>query len=213
MVAETTLPVPAQAEAITGEVIDPAEVLKKHERNIRQNFVRMEKVVQSVARSLNVIYYNDLWKLHKDDKGKRKYTNFDIYLRDEFGWDKTAARARQIMKGDLPLAIEAGEVPEEAGAKRRTRTAPEITPSKAATVTAKQVQTVLDAWGTRMDNVEDGEGKEALSVIFAAGVTALQTIVDDLTQFAAEQDAESDTANGDDESDEDESDDEQDDEA
>lgn len=205
--ATETLPVPANAEAVSGEVIDPQELLKKHERNIRANFVKFQKVQQSVARSLNIIYHNDLWKLHKDANGKRKYTNFDVYLADEFGWDKTAARARQIMKGDLPLAIEAGEVPAEAGDKRRSRTAPEVTPAKAATVTAKQITTVLDAFNTRMDTVEEGAGKGALVAIHQAAVVALTTIIDDLTQFADEQNAEAENADADDDdSDDDEND-------
>lgn len=207
--ATDILPVPVNAEAEAATAVDKAELLKKHERNIRANFVKFQKVQQSVARSLNIIYHNDLWKLHLDENGKRKYTNFDVYLEDEFGWDKTAARARQIMKGDLPLAIEAGEVPAEAGDKRRTRTAPEVTPAKAATVTAKQLTTVLDAWNTRMDTVEEGTGKGALIQLHQDAVVAITTIIDDLTQLAAELNAEAETAPTDDESD-DEADDESD---
>lgn len=205
--ATDILPVPVNAEAEAAVEVDRGELLKKHERNIRQNFVKFQKVQQSVARSLNIIYHNDLWKIHKDENGKRKYTNFDVYLAEEFGWDKTAARARQIMKGDLPLAIEAGEVPAEAGDKRRNRTAPEVTPAKAATVTAKQITTVLDAFNTRMDTVEEGDGKGGLVAIHQAAVIALTTIIDDLTQFAAEQNAEAESA---DEADDDESDDDSD---
>lgn len=201
---QETLPAVAEVPVVTGEVIDPREQLKANEAIIRRNFKKMETVVQSVARSLNIIYHNNLWKLHTTADGKRRYTNFNDYLETEFGWDKTAARARQIMKADLPLAIEAGEVPAEVGDKRRERTAPEITAAKAATVTAKQLTTVLDAWNTRMTAVESGEGLAALAAIHEDAVASLTTIIDDLTQFAADQNAEAETADadGDDDSDE-----------
>jgi len=194
-VALETLPAPVQpTEAVSGEVIDPADTLRKHEQNIRKNFRKMETVVESVARSLNVIYHNDLWKLHKTADGKRRYTNFNDYLATEFGWDKTAARARQIMKADLPLAIEAGDVPASVGDKRRERTAPEITAVKAAKVTAKQFETVRDAMTTRLSNVEAGQGYRDLEALWVAFTPALSTFLSDLEGFIEQSEASSESA-------------------
>jgi hypothetical protein len=204
---QETLPAPVVAEAVSGEVIDPQEQLKHHEQNIKRNFRKMETVVQSVARSLNVIYHNNLWKLHLTADGKRRYTNFNDYLETEFGWDKTAARARQIMKADLPLAIEAGEVPAEVGDKRRERQAPEITAAKAAKVTAKQLTTVQEAWQTRLDNVESGDALAELVAIIAEANVAVDEIVSSLNAFVEAQEAEAETADDSDEDDDDESDD------
>jgi len=184
------LTAPETTEAIEGEVIDPAQLLKEHEQNIKRNFKKFEAVQLSVARSLNVIYYNDLWKLHKTAEGKRRYTNFNDYLTAEFGWDKTAARARQIMKGDIPAAIEAGDIPAEVGDKRRDRAAPEITATKAAKVTAKQLQNVIDAWNKRMENVESGDAYGALVEIHVSANEALIHILADLDSFVQTQDAE-----------------------
>jgi len=206
--AMETLPA-VQSEAISGEVIDPADSLKKHEQNIKRNFRKMETVAQSVARSLNVIYYNDLWKLHKTAEGKRRYTNFNDYLESEFGWDKSGARARQIMKADIPAAIEAGEIPAEVGDKRRERSAPEITAIKAAKVTHKQLTSALDAWKVRMENVESGEALAELGEIHADAVESITTILNRLDTFVQEQEAEAESADTDnDDDDEDEDDDE-----
>jgi hypothetical protein len=191
---QETLPAPVEIPTVEGEVVDPQEELRKHENNIRKNFRKMETVVGSVARSLNVIYYNDLWKMHKTADGKRRYTNFNDYLEMEFGWDKTGARARQIMKADLPLAIEAGEVPAEVGDKRRERAAPEVTAVRAAKVTLKQLQTVADAWDTRMNNVEVGTGFDALEAIRAEFAEGIAQTIDDLEQFIADAEAEQEVA-------------------
>jgi hypothetical protein len=180
----TVLPAPEGAEeavrSVTGEVIEPMDTLREHEKNIRKNFARFEKVQQSVARSLNVIYHNELWKLHKTADGKRRYTNFNDYLATEFGWDKTAARARQIMKADVEAAIEAGEIPADVGDKRRTRTAPEVTAEKAAKVTVKQLETVLDALTTRLGTVEPGGNYARLEEIVNTGADAIGTFIDAL---------------------------------
>lgn len=180
----TVLPAPEGAEeavrSVTGEVIEPMDTLREHEKNIRKNFARFEKVQQSVARSLNIIYHNELWKLHKTADGKRRYTNFHDYLATEFGWDKTAARARQIMKSDVEAAIEAGDIPADVGDKRRTRTAPEVTAEKAAKVTVKQLETVLDALTTRLGTVEPGTNYARLEEIVNTGADAIGTFIDAL---------------------------------
>jgi hypothetical protein len=188
---------PEGTEAIEGEVIEPAALLKEHEGIIRKNFKKFEAVQLSVARSLNVIYYNDLWKLHKTAEGKRRYTNFNDYLATEFGWDKTAARARQIMKADIPAAIEAGAIPSEVGDKRRERTAPEVTAVKAAKVTVKQLTAAVEAWDTRIDNVESGDALSAFALIHEAATLAIRGYIDDLTDFIEQQEAESETTDED----------------
>ena len=188
---------PEGTEAIEGEVIEPAALLKEHEQNIKRNFKKFEAVQQSVARSLNVIYHNDLWKLHKTAEGKRRYTNFNDYLSAEFGWDKTAARARQIMKADVPAAIEAGEIPAEVGDKRRDRSAPEISATKAAKVTAKQLEGVIEAWNKRMENVESGDAYGALVEIHVSANESLVRILADLDSFVKTQDAEWENGNDD----------------
>lgn len=200
---QETLPAPVVAEAVEGEVIDPREQLKVHEANIKRNFKKMETVVQSVARSLNVIYHNGLWKLHTTADGKRRYTNFNDYLEVEFGWDKTAARARQIMKADLPLAIEAGEVPAEVGDKRRERTAPMIEAGKAASITRKQLAKVQEAWQGRMENVESGDALARLVDIIADANVAVDDILPHLDTFIEDVNAESETADDDDDADDD----------
>jgi len=189
-----TLPAADGPETVEGEVIDPATVLKQHEQNIKRNFKKFEAVQQSVARSLNVIYYNDLWKLHKTAEGKRRYTNFNDYLEMEFGWDKSGARARQIMKADIPAAIEAGEIPSEIGDKRRERSAPEVTAAKAAKVTRKQIETVLTAWDVRMGTVEDTTSADRFADIYADAKASLNEILDTLDTFIEDEEAESETA-------------------
>jgi len=181
--AETLTP-PADAVAAIGEVEKtPAELLKEHEQIVKRNIKRFLDSGHSIARSLNIIYYNDLWKLHKDEKGKRKYTNFNVYLVEEFGWDKTAARARQIMKSDLPLAIESGTVPANSGAAR-TRSAPEITALRAAKITYKQLDKVLDAMQDRISNVEKGDpDKEELTSIFSRAGDSLDEALNSLATF------------------------------
>ena len=196
-----TLPAPDAIETVEGEVIDPAAVLKAHEQNIKRNFKKFEAVQQSVARSLNVIYYNDLWKLHKTAEGKRRYTNFNDYLEMEFGWDKSGARARQIMKADIPAAIEAGEIPEEVGDRRRDRAAPEVTAIKAAKVTRKQLETVMTAWDVRMGTVEGGPALEDLEAIHVAAQVAFNSIFANLDSFVEEQEAEAETADDDEQDD------------
>jgi hypothetical protein len=194
LVATEILPAPADVPVVEGEVIDPMDTLKANERVIRNNLKKFEAAGTSIARALNVIYHNDLWKLHKTAEGKRRYTNFNDYLATEFGWEKSAARARQIMKADLPLAIEAGDVPSEVGDKRRERTAPEISAVKAAQVTRKQLETVTEAWVTRMQSVEGGDALGKLSDIYDAGYTALTDIQNALTAFIDEQEAEAEVA-------------------
>lgn len=192
--AQEILPAPAGTEALKGEVVMPAELLKQHEQIIRRNLKRFIDVQDNVARSLNVIYHNDLWKLHKTAEGKRRYTNFNDYLKVEFGWEKTAARARQIMKEDLPLAITDGAVPSDVGDKRRTRVAPEITAEKAARVTVKQFETVREAFKTRMQNVEAGKGRDKLAGIHQFSDGALDNIINRLNKLIEAESAEAEVA-------------------
>ena len=54
-----------------------------------------------------------------------------------------------------------------------------------------------------MTAVENGDGLAALSAIHEDAVASLTTIIDDLTQFAADQNAEAETADADDDADDD----------
>jgi hypothetical protein len=200
----TTLSAPVSAVAVVGEVEKtPAELLKQHEQIVKRNIKRFLDSGHSIARSLNIIYYNDLWKLHKDDKGKRQYTNFNVYLVEEFGWDKTAARARQIMKSDLPKAIEAGEVPDTSGTAR-TRSAPEISVLKAAKTTSKQLESVLDAMQTRIGNVEKGDPDlPELENIFSQAAGALDEALNAFATLIENIESQSETDGDDDDSDDD----------
>jgi len=195
MTAEvTTLPAPEQIKAVEGEVIEPSKVLAANEKIVRANLKKFEAVQASVARALNIIYRNDLWKLHKTAEGKRRYTNFGDYLATEFGYDKSLARAHQIMKADLPDAIEAGDVPPDSGDKRRTRNAPEVTAEKAAKVTSKQLLAVLDAFNTRLGTVEQGEGYFRLEAILGQAQEMINPVIDALDELVAALAAEAESA-------------------
>lgn len=195
-----TLDAPESAiQAIEGEVVKTdAELLKEHETIVKRNIKRFLESGHSIARSLNIIYYKGLWKLHKDEKGKQKFTNFNVYLTEEFGWDKTAARARQIMKSDLPLAIEAGDLEAGTGSTRE-RSAPEISAERCAKVSAKQIENVLDAMSTRLNNTEDGVEKTQLAEIMENGMHNMEEFLNELSMYLANFEAEEDEENGDNE--------------
>ena len=150
--------------ALTGEVVNTAEgslavkqaLLKENETIIKRNWAKATEKVETVYRSLTLIHTHGLWKLHKDAKGKRKYTAFDAYLFGEFGWELSRVRALQIIKATRAKMIEDGELPESAAAPRK-RTAPEVTAERAAKVTADQFEKVLDAFETRVNNIDEGD--------------------------------------------------------
>jgi hypothetical protein len=150
--------------ALTGTIVPTAEgsqevkaqMLKENEQIIKRNWAKATEKVENVYRALTLIHTHDLWKLHKDEKGKRKYTAFDQYLFGEFGWELSRVRALQIIKAQRAKMIEAGELPEDAATPRK-RTAPEVTTEKAAKVTADQLDKVLEAFGTRVANIDEGD--------------------------------------------------------
>lgn len=154
--------------AISGEVISTDEgsadvkrqMLKDNETIVKRNWQKATEKVENVYKALTIIHTHNLWKLHVDEKGKRKYTAFDQYLFGEFGWELTRVRALQIIKATRAKMIEAGELPASA-AEPRKRTAPEVSSEKAAKVTADQLDKVLTAFGTRSANIDEGDPDRA----------------------------------------------------
>lgn len=150
--------------AITGEVINTDEgslavkqaMLKENETVVKRNWKSATEKAGNVYKALTIIHTHGLWKLHKDTKGKRKYSAFDAYLFGEFGWELSRVRALQIIKATRAEMIESGELPASA-AEPRKRTAPEVTAERAAKVTAEQLRKVLDAFETRVTNIDEGD--------------------------------------------------------
>jgi hypothetical protein len=150
--------------ALVGEVVNTSDgsadvrkqMLKENETLIKRNWAKATEKVEGVYKALTIIHTHNLWKLHVDAKGKRKYTAFDQYLFGEFGWELSRVRALQIIKATRAKMIEDGELPASA-AETRKRTAPEVTSEKAAKVTADQLEKVLDAFGTRVNNIDEGD--------------------------------------------------------
>lgn len=180
MGAMEVLPAP-ETEALSGEVITPEDQLKANEKVIRTNLPRLEKAGNAIGRALNIIYYNNLWKLHKK-AGKQAYTNFDNYLLEEFGWDKTAARARQIMKADAPAAIEAGDIPEGSVKERKERVV-EYTPEMVAKQTAKELVRARDAFTERYQKIDGGMGED-LPAVYDSFVEWINHTIDQLEIIA-----------------------------
>jgi hypothetical protein len=177
--------------ALSGEVIATSEgsadvkaqMLKENEQIIKRNWAKATEKVENVYRALTIIHTNDLWKLHKDAKGKRKYTAFDQYLFGEFGWELSRVRALQIIKATRAKMIEAGELPASA-AEPRKRTAPEVSSEKAATVTADQLEKVLTAFGTRTANIDSGDPDRAEIVrIYNDAYEVIGSIIGDLREM------------------------------
>ena len=137
--------------AVVGEVVNTDEgslavkqaMLKENETVVKRNWKAATEKAGNVYKALTIIHTHGLWKLHKDAKGKRKYSAFDAYLFGEFGWELSRVRALQIIKATRAEMIEAGELPASA-AEPRKRTAPEVTAERAAKVTAEQMQKVGD---------------------------------------------------------------------
>jgi hypothetical protein len=161
----------AEQTALQGEVLisnestadAKAQALKENETIIKRNWAKATEKVEAVYRALTYIHTFDLWKQHKDDAGKRKYSSFEKYLFGEFGWELSRVRALQIIKATRQQMIDAGELPASA-AEPRTRTAPEVTSERAAKVTAAQLQKVLDAFADRVNNIDEGDPDRAVVV-------------------------------------------------
>jgi len=209
------------AEALEGEVLisndstaaAKAQALADNEKVIKKNWKAATDKVANVYKALTVIHTFDLWKQHKDQAGKRKYSSFEKYLFGEFGWELSRVRALQIIKATRSEMIESGELDAEAAAPR-TRTAPEVTSERAAKVTADQLQKVLDAFATRVDSIDEGDPDRAVVVrIFDEVRDALAPAIVDLREVvaAAEAAAETGVATESDEDDDDDDDDDSDD--
>jgi hypothetical protein len=178
--------------ALVGEIVTTSEgsadvkaqMLKENEQIIKRNWAKATEKVENVYRALTLIHTHDLWKLHKDDKGKRKYTAFDQYLFGEFGWELSRVRALQIIKATRTKMIEAGELPASA-AEPRKRTAPEVSSEKAAKVTADQLDKVLTAFGTRTANIDEGDpDRQAMVNLYNDAYAVITTIISDLREVA-----------------------------
>jgi hypothetical protein len=192
-------------ETLSGEVVATSEgsedvkaqMLKENEQIVKRNWKSATDKVGNVYKALTLIHTHDLWKLHKDENGKRKYTAFDQYLFGEFGWELTRVRALQIIKATRAQMIEAGELPASAGEPRK-RTAPEVTSEKAAKVTAAQLQKALDAFGTRTANVDEGDPDRAEIVrIYNEAYETIGSIIGDLTEMVDRISAEAEVASAD----------------
>jgi hypothetical protein len=180
-----------ETTALSGEVIATSEgsadvkaqMLKENEQTIKRNWAKATEKVETVYRALTIIHTHDLWKLHKDDKGKRKYTAFDQYLFGEFGWELSRVRALQIIKAQRAKMIAAGELPASA-AEPRKRTAPEVSSEKAAKVTADQFEKALTAFGTRTANIDEGDPDRAEIVrIYNEAYDVVGAIIGDLREM------------------------------
>jgi hypothetical protein len=214
----TDLAVVPPVEALEGEVVitndsTPAaklEALATNEKVIKKNWKAATDKVANVYKALTVIHTFDLWKQHKDANGKRKYSAFDKYLFGEFGWELSRVRALQIIKATRAEMIEAGELDAEA-AEPRQRSAPEVTSERAAKVTADQLQKALDAFGTRVDNIDEGDPEKALVTrIFNDVRDALAPAIVDLREVVAAAEAAATPATDADDDDDDDSDDDDD---
>jgi len=185
--------------AISGEVITTDEssaaakaaLLKENEGIVKRNWKAATEKAQTVYKALTIIHTYDLWKLHKDEKGKRKYTAFDAYLFGEFGWELSRVRALQVIKQTRAGMIEAGELPAST-AEPRKRTAPEVTAERAAKVTADQLQKALDAFAGRIDNMDGGDPDFAqVNRVYEEVREALTPAIADLRELVARIEAES----------------------
>lgn len=186
------------AVALVGEVINTDEgsqavkaaMLKENETTIKRNWAKATEKVETVYKALTIIHTHNLWKLHTDEKGKRKYTAFDAYLFGEFGWELSRVRALQIIKATREKMIEAGELPASA-AEPRKRTAPEVTTEKAAKVTSAQFGKVLEAFETRVQNVDEGDPDRAeILRIYTDAQDAVNRITDALDDLVGRIEAE-----------------------
>lgn len=202
--------------AIQGEVINTPDgslatktaMLKENEQIIKRNWKAATEKANTVYRALTLIHTYDLWKLHTDEKGKRKYTAFEQYLFGEFGWTLSRVRALQVIKQTRQQMIEAGELPAST-AEPRKRTAPEVTSERAAKVTSAQLSKALEAFEQRVANIDESDPDRAeMQRILADAQEALDNVISDLDDLVARtsvetaaEDADADTE-GDDEDDE-----------
>jgi len=199
----TTETEPTTDVAVTGEVITPQQTLKENETIVKRNWQKATENVEKVYKALTIIHTNDLWKLHKDEKGKRKYTAFDAYLFGEFGWTLSRVRALQIIKAQRAKMIEAGELPASA-AEPRKRTAPEVTSERAAKVTSAQLSKALEAFETRVNNIDEGDpDREEMLRIYTDAAEALNAVIGDLDEIVARAVAETEADEADEDADED----------
>lgn len=182
-----------EPRAVEGEVITPTDTLQQHERIIRRGWQVAQKKAAEVYESLTFIYRRDLWKLHTTG-GKRKYKSFQTYLFGEFGWTMSAARAHQIIREYDKVLIEKGILDENEIPVPRARTAPIINAARCADVTTQQITNVIEAFGNRIDNTEDGPNKQRLVEVYTSLQDAVADTLQSLAEIAADDRKESETA-------------------
>lgn len=174
-------------EAVSGEVITPEEELKANERIIKKGYKVFQQKAAEVYRALTIIHTKNLWKQHLDAEGKRKYNSFEKYLEAEFDWKLDRTRALQIIKEQRTKLLADGTLTASDMPAERKRTAPEVTPTKAAQVTMKQLQGVLDAFKDRLTNIANGPGADYLDTIYDDLVTTMLPVFDSLRQVISDE--------------------------
>ena len=174
-------------EAVSGEVITPEEELKTNERIIKRGYKVFQQKAAEVYRALTIIHTKNLWKQHLDVEGKRKYTSFEKYLEAEFDWKLDRTRALQIIKEQRTKLLADGTLTQADMPAERKRTAPEVTPTKAAQVTMKQLQGVLDAFKDRLTNIANGPGADYLDTIYDDLVHSMAPVFDSLRQVISDE--------------------------
>lgn len=182
-----------EPRTVEGEVITQTDMLQQHERVIRRGWQVAQKKAAEVYESLTFIYRRDLWKLHTSG-GKRKYKSFQTYLFGEFGWTMTSARAHQIIREYDKVLIEKGILDENEIPVPRARTAPVINAARCADVTSQQITNVIEAFGNRLDNTEDGPNKQRLIEVYDNLKIAVGETLVSLAEIAEDDRKESETA-------------------
>jgi len=181
-------------EVLEGDVVTPESELRDNERIVRKGWKVATAKVGEVYKALTIIHTKNLWKMHLDADGKRKYSAFDKYLFGEFGWTMDRTRALQIIKATRADMLESGELSADDMPAERTREAPQITATKAANTTSKQFDGALEAFRVRLQNIEYGPGRDDLEEIFDRAseyvqqiLNTLQRVIDDEAQRAADE--------------------------
>jgi hypothetical protein len=170
---------------VAGVVITPQEELARHEKTIRAGWKVAQRKAAEVYESLTFIYRRDLWKLHKVG-GKRQYKSFTDYLFSEFGWTMSAARAHQIIREYDKVLIEKGILDENEIPTPRARTAPVISAATCAIRTSDQITKVIEAFGNRIDNTEEGPNKVRLVDVYADLRDAVSEVLSTLAEIRSD---------------------------
>lgn len=173
--AQETLPAPTDI-AVVGEVIVPLteeeqaaldasrEELAALESVAEVGIAGLASALQSAAASsisaglaLRRIQKQGLWKFAVNPDGGG-YTNFNDYVTERFGWEKTYGRLSQVMRQAVDTARANGEIGDEEyevisfPAKSGTSGTKAITPEAALRVTHKAIVNAQADLATRMES-------------------------------------------------------------